>query len=271
VKESRPPYFAGFFYPEAPALLQSEIEKMLERGKSAESFSSINALIVPHAGYAYSGVTAAYAYTLVKQKSFSTVVILSPSHQEYFPGICVYDGAAYDTPLGTVPVNRDVCEKLVGNSKRIYMGKQGHNREHAIEVQLPFLQSVLKDFSIVPVVMGDQNTNFIDDLAEHLPEILDEQTLLVVSSDLSHYHTQKKAVMMDERIAGRIENWDVTGLANDLRNGKSEACGGGLLIAAIKALTNKAAAAKVLHRTTSGEVTLDFDQVVGYLSAVVYN
>lgn len=271
MKENRPPIFAGYFYPENPDVLQFEIQKMLHASEHGFLFPNLHTIIAPHAGYAYSGLTAAYAYNAVKGKKYSTVIILSPSHQEYFPGISIYDGDAYQTPLGLVPINYDTAEKLVKGSNRIFRGKEGHRQEHAIEVQLPFLQTVLNDFTIVPIVMGDQDDIFVESLAESLAAVLNEETLVVVSSDLSHYHSQQKADLMDAKIAQRIETLDYNGLASDLKSGKSEACGGGLILAALKAIEHKKNSAKVIHRTTSGEVSLDYKQVVGYLSAAIYH
>jgi len=271
VKENRPSHFAGYFYPENPSLLNAYVQKLLNGSEHHLVFQNLQAIIAPHAGYTYSGLTAAYAYNAIKGKRYSTVVILSPSHSEYFPGISIYQGDAYETPLGLVPVNHDISELLVKGSKRIYRGVEGHREEHAIEVQLPFLQTVLTDFSIVPVVMGDQNEIYIESLAESLPAVLTDDTLVVVSSDLSHYHSQQKADLMDANIAERIERLDYKGLSHDLTSGKSEACGGGLILALLKFLEQKQNKAKVLHRTTSGEVSLDYEQVVGYLSAAIYN
>ena len=270
MKENRPPYFAGSFYPAQPNVLQTNIQEMLNKSAHNFLFPDLHTIIAPHAGYAYSGLTAAYAYNSVKGKKYSTIIILSPSHQEYFPCISIYDGDAYQTPLGLVSINHDVAEKLAASSKRINRGIEGHGREHAIEVQLPFLQIVLNDFTIVPVVMGDQDDIFVESLAESLAAVINDETLIVVSSDLSHYHSQQKAEQMDEKIEQRIEALDYNGLASDLKSGKSEACGGGLILSILKALEQKTNTAKVLHRTTSGEVTQDFRQVVGYLSAAIY-
>jgi len=271
VKENRPPYFAGSFYPEKPSVLQAQIQKMLNTASHDFLFPNLHTIVAPHAGYSYSGLTAAYAYNAVKGKKYSTVIILSPSHHEYFSGISIYDGDAYQTPLGLVPVNHDVSDLLAKSSKRIYRGKEGHREEHAIEVQLPFLQTVLNDFSIVPVVMGDQNEAYVEALAESLSSVLNDETLVVVSSDLSHYHSQQKAEQMDAKIAEYIEALDYNGLMRDLNSGKSEACGGGLILSVLKAIEQKQNKAKVIHRTTSGEVSLDYQQVVGYLSAAIYS
>ncbi len=271
MKENRPPYFAGSFYPENPGVLQTQIQKMLNSAAHDFNFPNLHTIIAPHAGYTYSGLTAAYAYNAINGKKYSTVIILSPSHHEYFPGISIYDGNAYETPLGLVPVNHDVSDLLAKGSKRIYRGKEGHREEHAIEVQLPFLQTVLNDFTIVPIVMGDQDEVFVESLAESLAAVLNDETLVVVSSDLSHYHSQQKADLMDAKIAERIEALDYDGLANDLNSGKVEACGGGLILSVLKAMERKTNIARVLHRTTSGEVSLDYQQVVGYLSAAIYH
>jgi AmmeMemoRadiSam system protein B len=262
---------AGYFYPADPQQLRSEIKVFLETTKPVDVIENIFGIISPHAGYVYSGKTAAYVYNLIKGKNFKRVVIISPSHSEYFAGISVYYGDAYETPLGLLEVDKEFVSKLVENSKTIFKGVEGHRNEHALEVQLPFLQSVLNDFKIVPVVMGEQGRMYVDELAKKLSAVTDDETLIVSSSDLSHFHSKSEADKLDSIVEKRISSFDFDGLQKDLDNHNTEACGGGPIVAMMKAAALKDKNhALVVHRSDSGDVSGDNREVVGYLSAVVY-
>ncbi len=262
---------AGYFYPAEKDKLQKDISLMLQVAKSGKSFNKIFGIISPHAGYVYSGKTAAYAYNLLKDKKYKTVIVISPSHAEYFPGISIYDGDAYETPLGIVEIDQIMTDKLIENSKTIFRGIQGHRKEHALEVQIPFLQSVLKDFKIVPVVMGDQSKMFVDELAEKISKAVDENTLVVSSSDMSHFYSAEEADRLDSIVEKRINDFDFENLLKDIGRHECEACGAGPIIAMMKAASLKNINnSLVLNRSDSGDVTGDKTEVVGYLSAVVY-
>ncbi len=267
----RPAQVAGHFYPSNPDKLREDINLLLDVTKPKEKFERVFGIVAPHAGYVYSGKTAAHAYNLLLGKKFKTVVIISPSHSEYFPGICVFEGHAYETPLGLLKVDKEFCEKLVTNDNVIFKGYEGHRREHALEVQLPFLQSVLKDFKIVPIVMGDQSKRNIDTLAKKLAEVSDDETLIVASSDLSHFYSKSQADKLDSVVEMRVREFDFESLQFDLENHTCEACGGGPIVALMKAANLKNIRhSMVLSRTDSGDVTGDNSEVVGYLSAVFY-
>lgn len=271
MKKIRPPQVAGYFYPAEPNTLQNEIQRMLSEAKLNKTFDKIIGIVSPHAGYMYSGKTAAFAYNAIKGKNYKTAVVISPSHNEYFRGISIYDGEAYQTPLGTVEIDEDKAQKLVEGSKLIFRGIQGHRREHALEVQIPFLQSVLDDFKIVPIVMGDQSKVFVDELALRLSEVMDDETIIVASSDLSHFYDSATAEIIDSLVVKRINEFDYEQFQKDLESNKCEACGGGPIVAMMKsAALNNYHKAEVLKRTDSGDVTGDKSEVVGYLSAVVY-
>jgi hypothetical protein len=267
----RKPAVAGYFYPSDPDELKCIIGSFLTKPDSPLNAENIFGIVSPHAGYLYSGKTAGYAYNLIKDKKIETVVIISPSHVEYFPGISVYDGDAYQTPLGTMQLNKNMIEKLTGADKLIFKGILGHKAEHAIEIQLPFLQVVLKEFEIVPIVMGDQGKRFITVLSSVLADVIDDKTLIVASSDLSHYYSKSKANELDSIVERRIINFEFEKLNDDLERGNCEACGGGTIVAMMQtaALFNKKRSV-VLHRSDSGDVSGDNAKVVGYLSAAIY-
>ena len=272
MKNVRPAQVAGYFYPADPVKLSEDISLMLGKNKPKHQFKKIFGIVSPHAGYVYSGSTAAHAYNLVKGLNYKRVVVISPSHSEYFPGACVFEGDAYETPLGILEVDKQFSEKLTKNNSIIFTGYEGHRKEHALEVQLPFLQSVLNDFKIVPVVMGDQTKPIVDSLAGKLAEISDDETLIVASSDMSHFHSKSGANKLDSIVEKRINSFDFENLQKDLDLNNCEACGGGPIVALLKAASIKNINhSAVLHRSDSGDITGDIDGVVGYLSAVVYS
>jgi len=267
----RPAQVAGHFYPSNPEKLKKDIGLLLNVTKPKENIEKIFGIVSPHAGYIYSGKTAAHAYNLLIGKTFKRVVVISPSHSEYFQGISVFEGDAYETPLGFLKVDKDFCEKLLTDNGVIFKGFEGHGKEHALEVQLPFLQSVLKEFKIVPIVMGDQSKRIVDTLAEKLSEIADDQTLIVASSDLSHFYNKSQADKLDSVVEKRVRDFDFENLQTDLETHTCEACGGGPIVALMKAANLKNIKhSLVLHRSDSGDVTGDNSEVVGYLSAVFY-
>ncbi len=266
----RMPAVAGMFYPSAPSKLKEEINYFLDLTKNGDEYKSLTGLVAPHAGYMYSGKTAAYAYNAIK-KQFRTVIILSPSHREYFPGISIYSGDAYKTPLGIIPINKLIREKLVFDSHTIYAGKEGHRNEHAVEVHLPFLQEILKEFTLVPVVIGDQRKSFLEELAFKLSPLIDDETLIIASSDLSHFFPKDEADKLDACVEKNIADFSYDKLMTDLEESRCEACGGGAIFAMMKTagLLHRTRS-KVLARTNSGDVSGDYREVVGYLSAVIY-
>jgi len=262
---------AGYFYPADKDKLQKDIALMLQVAKPEKAFNNIFGIVSPHAGYMYSGKTAAFAYNLLKDKFYKTVIIISPSHAEYFPGISIYDGDAYETPLGIVEIDQVMVDMLVENSKIIFRGIQGHRKEHALEVQIPFLQTVLKNFKIVPIVMGDQSKMFVDELAEKISKVVDDNTLVVASSDMSHFYSAEEAERLDSVVEKRINDFDFEQLLKDLDDHECEACGGGPIAVMMKTASLKNIdKSLVISRSNSGDVTGDKSEVVGYLSAVVY-
>jgi hypothetical protein len=268
----RRPVIAGSWYPGNPDTLKKDIKSYLKEASIPEISQKPLAIITPHAGYMYSGPVAAYAYKALTGYDYSTVVVISPSHRAYFPFISVWPKGSYETPLGMIDVDEDLCERLL-KSEDIQDDTHPHTAEHALEIQLPFLQSVLKTFKLCPLIMGRQDLSLCESLAESLHKNMKDpdNTLVVASSDLSHFHSSHTAENMDRQVANRIDAFDISGLSLDFERAYSEACGGGpiltaLLYAKLLSKTN----AKVLRYAHSGHVTGDNSSVVGYLSAVVY-
>jgi AmmeMemoRadiSam system protein B len=268
----RPPAVAGMFYPLRPDELRMEIAALLRAARPPKIQGSIAALIAPHAGYAYSGPTAAAAYRLLEGRTFDTVVIVSPSHREYFDGVSVYDGDAYATPLGELRVDAALRDALIAGDAVVTASARGHRSEHAVEVHLPFLQSVLASApKILPLVMGDQRAEFCRHLGRRLARILaGTNSLLVASTDLSHYHPYDAAELLDEAVIRTIERGDAERLLEDLATERAEACGGGPTAAVLVAARELGAGrVTILHHCNSGDVTGDRRSVVGYCSAAI--
>ena len=160
---------AGVFYPADPGELARTIAGMI-RGEDVVGSPGVRGIIAPHAGYLYSGPTAARAYGRLARGAYDIVVVVAPSHREYFEGVSVYDGEAYRTPLGTVPVDRDLRDALIQAAPFVRSSAEGHGEEHAVEVHLPFLQSALGPFSFLPVVIGDVRGFDPRALMSHLTE-----------------------------------------------------------------------------------------------------
>lgn len=270
--EPRRPAVAGMFYPGEKSKLQSDLSKMFAGVTSEKINKKIVGIIAPHAGYMYSGYVAAEAYHQLVGLSYDTVVVISPSHRDYFNGVSVYTGD-YVTPLNSIPVDLKICDRLLEYAPLIKATELGHRDEHALEVQLPFLQSVLMNFKLVPLVMGTQDRETCFGLGNVLGKVLkDTNSLIIASSDLSHFYSNDAARRLDGIVVRDVEHFDENKLFDDIRQKKCEACGAGPIISAIVATKHMgASSAKVLSYHTSGEVSGDYDEVVGYLSGIFYN
>jgi len=188
---------AGGFYPGDKTTLAQYVDALLRQADPPEIKEPIRALMVPHAGYIYSGPVAAYAYKVLEGRDIKTVILISNSHTEWFDGISVYKEGAFETPLGQVGIDKELTQKLLAADPRILERPSAHEREHALEVQLPFLQRVLKDFKIVPIVFGNDSPELTQILAEALKKNMGEKTLIVASTDMSHYPPYEDAKSAD--------------------------------------------------------------------------
>lgn len=270
--KAREPSVAGMFYPDDPVELKKQIDFYLKNLEKRPLPGDLLAIVAPHAGYMYSGQVAAAAYTHLLDQEFETVAVITPSHREYFKGISVLPAASYKTPLRDVTIATDLCERLIEQSEVIKASWAGHNEEHALEVQLPFLQRVLGDFNLIPIVMGDQNFDNCIILGEALSRVLRHQkSLIVASSDLSHYYPASDAEIKDKKVIKHINAFDYEGLWDEIESHACEACGAGPIIAAMHSARKRGAnRSEVLFYQHSGHVTGDHSAVVGYLSAAIY-
>ncbi|MDI6739910.1 MAG: AmmeMemoRadiSam system protein B [Candidatus Edwardsbacteria bacterium] len=266
---------AGSWYPGEPAKLKSEINKYLGAAKESAEKSELLGIIVPHAGYMYSGPVAAYAYKNLAGRDIKTVVLIGPSHRAYFEGAAVYASGAWETPLGKVEIDEALAKKIIANdSAYIHDLPKVHAEEHSLEIQLPFLQSVLKpEFRIVPIMLFDHSLASCERLAQAVAEAVKDRPdiLLLASSDLSHYHADAEAKKLDKLVVSSVEKYDPEKLAGDLTLKKCEACGGGPIVAVMQACRFLGADKSIVYDyRTSGDVVGERAQVVGYLAAGLY-
>ncbi len=265
----RQPAVAGAFYDADPDVLRRHVDSLLDQAGGATVKGSIKGLVSPHAGYIYSGSTAAVGYRLLRGKSYDAVILVGPSHREFFTGASIYPGDSYRTPLGDVPVHKEMRDELVKEGGTIMLSDAGHRGEHCLEVQLPFLQRVLGEFSIVPIIIGNQRREFCLALGNALAKAASRRNvLLVASSDLSHYHPYDEAVKLDRQVIGLVEALDEKTMMDQIEEERIEACGGGPVVSVMHAAKLLGAnRSQVLFYCNSGDVTGDKDAVVGYLSA----
>ena len=264
---------AGSFYSRDKRILERELGMLLEAAPVLDFPRRIRAIISPHAGYLYSGGVAARGYSQILNANFKCVVIIAPSHEEEFEFSSIFNGAGYSTPFGDVPIDRDLSQKLTSVSEHLRLSKSGHGQgEHSIEVQLPFLQSCLAKFQIVPISMGAQTSEQIEALSDILCQVLPgNDTIILASSDLSHGYPHEIAKKMDGVAADAINAFDENMLWRELQEGQTEMCGYGPAIVAMKTARHLGAKeAKVLLYRNSGDISGDYLNVVGYLSAVIF-
>jgi MEMO1 family protein len=277
----RAPAVAGLFYPDEEKALAKAIEGLLENAPE-HHVPRLKGLICPHAGYAYSGLTAASAYKTLAGRDVQTVVILAASHYAVFQGVSVPNVDAYQTPLGTVPIS-EKAQQLVKTSPfvlepRCLVERPGWWRqaskpapaagedtpetwEHSVEVQVPFLQKVLKDFKILPVVFGDADP---EQVARALAAILDDKTVVLASSDLSHYHSYDAARKLDGRCVKAICDLNLDQMK------EQEACGKLPILTLMHLARLKDWKTRLLDSRNSGDVSGEKDRVVGYTAIAFY-
>jgi hypothetical protein len=270
----REPSVSGTFYPDNPNTLTRNIEAYLKNANIESINGEVLGLISPHAGYVYSGQVAAYGYKAIIGYPYETVIIVAPSHRSHFEGVAMLEKGGYHTPLGVVPVDEEFTGEIVKRQSVIRPNVDAHRGEHSLEVQVPFLQLALKNFAIVPLIMGSQDPTVCEALVDCLHEVINtlkKRILVVGSTDLSHYYPYTEAVELDTVVRQRLEAYDIKGLQGDLRKGTCEACGAGPMISTML-LSQKlgATGSKVLKYANSGDVSGDRNGVVGYISCVFY-
>ena len=260
-KKVRRPAVAGAFYPGIRLLLQRQVDGFLAKAKKVELGGELIALISPHAGYIYSGPIAAYAYKQLPGKDFDTVILIGPSHRVGFAGTSIYNQGPYQTPLGLIEVDSDLANKIIAQDKSIRYISQAHNREHSLEVQLPFLQRTLKDFKIVPILISDPPLNNCQILADAIfKSIKGKKVLIIASTDLSHYQPYNKACQLDRVTLDAMVTLNPEEVAK-----KGDMCGKAAVLTTIMVARRLGAdKAIILKYLNSGDTAGPKDGVVGY-------
>jgi MEMO1 family protein len=229
------------------------------------------ALISPHAGYIYSGPVAIYGYRALKGFHPRTVIILAPSHHEYIDGAAVIRQGSFETPLGKVPIDTKMVEKLISLTSLVKEKRTPFEKEHALEVQLPFLQCTLEKFTLVPLIVGKMNQEECKKLGNTLASLdVPGETLIVASSDMSHYHPYKEAQSIDRRTIHLVKTMDMEGLARALAKEECELCGGTPVLVTMYAMKALSCKPEVLKYANSGDTAGPKDKVVGYTSVIFW-
>lgn len=256
---------SGQFYSDHPSILKKQITTYLFQA-STQPDPNVCALIVPHAGYDYSGSVAAEAYRMVQDRAFERVVVIAFLHRIFLEGVFVDEAEAYETPLGRISVDQDFVMQLRRFNPLLAQTIRGPVEEHSLEVQIPFIQTVLPDAKLVPIYMGMQDFTNATVLADGLAETLwEENTLVIATTDLSHFHPYKIAAQKDHGLITFIETEGPEEIYEACLREKVEACGiGPVLVSKLLARKLGWEGPQLIRYANSGDVTGDHDSVVGY-------
>ena len=270
----RPSPIAGTWYSNNAENLRREIASYLENAVLPDLLGEVIGLISPHAGYRYSGPTAGYAYRAVVGKKIDVVAIFSPYHDYTPEKLLTTLHSAYQTPLGNIPVAIDLLEEFRKKIKNDELDAAvvAYDKEHSLEIQLPFLQTALKGtFQLFPLMIRTQDIKEIEIIAKAAGMIFkNKRVLLVASTDLSHFYNEKAANNLDKEMLRRIEAFSPEQVLNAERDGKAFACGAGAVAAVLRTCQLLGARkVELLHYSTSAEQTQDFSSVVGYGAAAI--
>jgi len=284
----RHPVVSGLFYPDQAGELESMIDSYLAEIDTEALYSDIRSqteipdpeqkvpvvLVAPHAGFIFSGKVQAYSYILLKRRKVDTAIIIGPSHHKRFKGVSVDLDDAYSTPLGVSKIDREFSERLKAECSAIVEDDKAHLSEHVIEVQLPFLQRLYPEVSIVSLLFGEQDRDTVETLYRALAGTMNKvkrSYVVIASSDLSHYHSAADAARLDGNAIRGIKSMDPEEFYADIASGKAEACGAGAVMTGILLAKERGLGrSAVLCHTDSGVMSGDRRRVVGYVSAAMY-
>ncbi len=281
VSEIRPSPIAGQWYPGDAARLARSVDRYMDEAALPELPGQVVAVMAPHAGHLYSGPVAGYAFAALRGLSPDVVVVVSPMHHPYYEPLLTTAHQAYTTPLGDIPVQQDALQELQGyllEQLGIGITPVANDMEHSLEIELPFLQRALsKPFSLIPLMLRDQSSRLARGLGQALarlisrgPALAGKSTVLVASTDLSHFFPQSVANVLDAELLKQVSAFDPQGVLRVEDEEKGFACGCGALAAVLWAAKDLGAdRTLVLRHATSGDVTGDYDRVVGYGAAVI--
>ena len=278
-KSVRQPVVAGQFYPSGKKELAEMISRFLGQVELPEIKGQIRALIAPHAGYVYSGSVAAYGFKAIQGQNIKKVILIGPSHHQYLSGAVIDGYDAWQTPLGQVDLDADLRDILVKENSLFKVDSGPHQPEHCLEVEVPFLQIVLKDFKILPILVSRLSEDELEKVSQTLAKYVDEEALLIASSDMSHYPPYQQANYTDKKVIEAILTGQVAKLQEtigqtakeDITNLSTCLCGRGA-VEVIMETARKIGAQKIelLKYANSGDAAVgDKSQVVGY-SAIAF-
>ena len=265
---------AGTWYPSNPARLVSDVDGYLDGARIEDLAGPLRAIIAPHAGLMYSGPVAAYAYNAARRDRVRALVLVGPSHFVPFEGVSIWPEGAWDTPLGPVTVDSDLAAAISSEWPHIVELPAAHGREHSLEMQMPFVAHLFAGVPIVPLVMGRQTRETAFALGAAIGRAVAARagdTLLVASSDLSHYEDALTAASLDRVVVQHVETLDAEGLMSAIEAEPRHACGGGPMVAVLDAARRLGATqSRLLQYADSGDVSGDKSSVVGYMAAAIW-
>lgn len=266
---------AGTWYPGNAAALAAAVDGHLANAdrEGRDLPGALSALICPHAGLMYSGPVAAYAYRLLRGRTFDVAILVGPSHFIGFEGVSIYPSGGFETPYGVAAIDEPIAQALVAAAPIVREHPAAHAREHSLEMQLPFLVRLAPTLPIVPLVMGYQTAETARSLGDALAAaVRGRNALLIASTDLSHYHDAATASRLDHVVLDCIDRFDADALQTALTGNPEHACGGGPTVAVMRAARLAGARdAAVLRYADSGDVSGDKSAVVGYAAAALGN
>ncbi|HVN56610.1 MAG TPA: AmmeMemoRadiSam system protein B [Anaerolineaceae bacterium] len=272
VPDLRPSPIAGHWYEGDPDLLSAEVDQFLAEARLPDLTGEVMGVIAPHAGYRYSGAVAGYAFRAVAGCQYDLVAILSPMHQAYPFPLITSAHRAYSTPLGVVEIDQTALAALEKELGGRNLTALANDKEHSLEIELPFLQRALQPgFKLLPLMVREHSPRRVKEIGEALSRVLkDRRAMLVGSTDLSHFYPQKTAEELDAVTLGEIGAFSPEGLYREAENGRASACGLDAIAAVLwAAMSLGANRVQVLRHATSADVTGDRSSVVGYGAAVI--
>jgi AmmeMemoRadiSam system protein B len=280
-KNIRPSAIAGQWYPGDADRLAATVDEYMDAAHLPGIDGAVVGVMAPHAGYLYSGPVAGYAFAALRGMAPDVVVVLSPMHYPYYEELLTSSHDVYTTPLGDIPVHHEALRALDGYLMKelgLQLTAVSRDSEHSLEIELPFLQRALgKPFSLIPIMVRKQSVEVAFGLGKALSRLIlesetlaDQSVILVASTDLSHFYPQPVAKKLDAEVLQRVEAFDPEGVILAEDEGKGFACGRGALATMLWTAKGLGADhAKVLNHATSGDISGDYDRVVGYGAAVV--
>lgn len=268
------PNVAGQFYSSDKSQLSRQIDQFLDQADVRIYHDRVPMVIVPHAGYIYSGQTAAYAFKAVSRQNPHTVIVLAPSHHVRLDGFSVWNQGAFETPLGQIAVDAELAEQLRSVCTMCVFEPQAFEKEHSLEVELPFIQKVFPQAKIIPVIVGQTSLKNLESFAASLGQLIAgrEDVRIIVSSDWSHYHDEATARTMDQHGMDLVKSLNPEQLWQDVQEGQTELCGIFPVLAAMFLAKQQGwTHVDILQTATSGKATGDYNKVVGYAAIAFYS